>query len=315
MKTVFIASHQQGFESDPVIDALNVKGVSVFRYNQEDGTNVSLISASLGKNYHLDFECDGRKISSQDIGVAWFQQPSPYCGQPMNENECLQRVSLDAMHFGAFSTLECPWFNHFGSVTSASNKLFQLVHARNVGLPLMPTLMSNQPNAIREFAQRNRVIAKNIATPWIAQGEQTTAAYAKLVHEEWLQNDAELSPIPIIYQAFCERVRDYRVVAISGKYYAVYCIPNQDQMEDVRRSDHTGDGYSVCEMDPLLMSKLGRMMQQLGVDYCSADFMQDARGNIYFLEANICGAWWWVDKYYNGEICQCITDQIIQKMQ
>lgn len=85
-------------------------------------------------------------------------------------------------------------------------------------------------------------------------------------------------------------------------------------MEDIRRAGHTGEGYVLCELDSILTRKLEALMQRLDIDYCSADFMEDAEGNIYFLEANICGAWWWVDRYYDGEICRHIADQIIQKM-
>ncbi len=314
MSTVLIVSHQQGFESDPIIDELRERNIPVFRYNQDDGAIVSSASSGIGEECSLSLTCDGKTLSGKNVSVAWFQQPPPYHGQPMNDAECLQRVTLETMNRAVFSSLGCPWFNSFDNVMLAGNKVLQLHAARAIGLPLMETLVSNQPAAIREFCAQGPTIAKNLATPWLAQGNKTTAAFAKLVQPSWLENDAELSFAPVIYQRFCERARDYRVVAVGGKYYSVCCTPTDGQKEDVRRSDHTGEGYETCELDRAFTSKLEALMDRLGIDYCSADFMEDSGGNIYFLEANICGAWWWVDRYYNGEICRSITEQIIRKM-
>jgi hypothetical protein len=55
-------------------------------------------------------------------------------------------------------------------------------------------------------------------------------------------------------------------------------------------------------------------MQKLQIDYCAAaDFMEDKNGNLFFLEVNTCGAWWWLDKLYNGAICKSIADALIAR--
>lgn len=140
MKHVLIVSHQQGFESDPVIDALRERDVAVLRFNQDDAEFISSMSASIDVDFDIHFQCDGKTLSGNDVAVGWFQQPPPYCGQPMNETECLQRVTIDTMIYAALQSLECPWFNRFDNVMRAGNKLLQLQAARAVRLPLMPTL-------------------------------------------------------------------------------------------------------------------------------------------------------------------------------
>ena len=42
--------------------------------------------------------------------------------------------------------------------------------------------------------------------------------------------------------------------------------------------------------------------------------MEDELGKMYFLEMNICGAWWWVDRLYDGAICKAITDFIEKRL-
>jgi D-alanine-D-alanine ligase-like ATP-grasp enzyme len=54
-------------------------------------------------------------------------------------------------------------------------------------------------------------------------------------------------------------------------------------------------------------------MSKFDLDYCAADFMEDKKGNIYFLELNTCGAWWWLDTFYNGAICKKIVNTLINR--
>lgn len=51
-------------------------------------------------------------------------------------------------------------------------------------------------------------------------------------------------------------------------------------------------------------------MKTLEIGYCAADFMEDMHGNLYFLELNTCGSWWWVDRFYEGGICQALADYL-----
>lgn len=314
MKKVFIVSHQNGFEADPVIDELTRRNQPYFRFNQDDKDSVSASTAFIDGSLTLQFECDKKLVNCEEIGVAWFQQPPPYTGQPADDESCLQRINLEALNAPSFDLLSCPWYNHYENVMRAGNKLRQLQAAQVVGLPLLPTIISNQPDEIRSFCQKGETIAKNLATPWLIDNDDTIAGYTKLVQPNWLVNDHELRFAPVIYQKFCHRVRDYRIVATGGKYFSIYCTTSAGQEEDIRRAEHTGSGYQICEFCPELISKLSSLMELLGIDYCSADFIEDDKGNIFFLETNICGAWWWVDKYFDGAICTSITDQIIGKM-
>ena len=103
-------------------------------------------------------------------------------------------------------------------------------------------------------------------------------------------------------------------MVVGERIFAAACDPGADQQEDISRSDATGETYYPYTFDPSITEKLLRFMKELKIDYCSADFMEDHDGNVYFLEANICGAWWWVDRYYDGQICRSIVDYLVSKL-
>ena len=316
MKAVLIVTHRKGFEADPVIDALRSKKVPVFRFNCDTGDSVSTASYFLNSDKNDVFlKCDNVEIDAKKIGFGWCQQLPPFLNQPAGETQCLQNGNIWLANFASLELLNFAWLNKPNNVVRASNKIAQLMIANKFGLNIPSTLVSNNPNRIRNFAKNDVIIAKNLATPWIIDFEQKTiAAYTKIVNPKWLDNDEGLSFSPVIYQHFCKRKKDYRIVVVGDKYFPVSCIPKEYQAEDIRKGNSTGEGFVACDFDKDHLEALKFLMKEFGIDYCAADFMEDENGKLYFLEMNICGAWWWVDNLYNGLICKSIADFLEKRL-
>lgn len=307
MSVILIVTHQRGFEADPIIDLLRERKADVFRFNCDSGANAS--SSTFHSNTReIWLECDGRRVYSKEISVGWCQQLPPYLGQPLDKMQCLQGENLWTMQSALFDLLPVTWFNRPSDVVRASNKLLQLEAARRIDLPVPETLVSNQPADIRKFANGRTIIAKNLATPWVITEGETQAAYTRIVWPKWLEDDEALSFCPVIFQVFHPRKKDYRVVMVGNRMFAACCEPGKHQYEDVREGVGTGESYEACSFDSELLSLLRCLMRQLSLEYCAADFIEDENGRLLFLEANTCGAWWWMDKLYNGEIRKAIAD-------
>lgn len=316
MKSVFVVTHRRGFEADPVIDVLRRDDIPVFRFNCDAGDEMSMVSFTVGnKGIGISFVCDSREISSVEIGIAWCQQLPPYLSQAASTNENLQRKNLWAAQLASFDSLGVPWLNNPRDVLFAASKPLQLVYARSVGLNVPNTLISNITQHIRSFVENQPTIAKNLATPWVVSSAETRAAYTRIVEPNWLQNDNELEFCPVIYQEYKARRKDYRIVVVGDKTFAACCEPSESQREDIRRNATTGESFQTCEFDAQATGLLKTLMKRLSIEYCSADFMEDNEGNLYFLEVNTCGAWWWVDHLYNGAICNAIADYLKRSLQ
>ena len=316
MKTVLIVTHRRGFEADLVVDALRKRDIPVFRLNCDNGKDASMVSfLFFSDNNNIILSCDNVEVSKNQLGIGWCQQLPPFLSQTSNVSQCLQNRNIWIPCFASLGLLGLNWLNEPDNVARASNKITQLTFARKVGLNIPSTLVSNTPKHIRDFANNNVIVAKNLATPWFVNSKQETiVAYTKIVDPEWLIDDAELYFSPVIYQSFCKRKKDYRVVVVGDRSFAVSCIPKENQLEDIRRGVLTGEDFIICDFDQDSLDALKLLMNKLGVDYCAADFMEDELGKMYFLEMNICGAWWWVDRLYDGAICKAITDFIENRL-
>lgn len=301
--TILIVTHQRGFESDVVIDRLKTLGFPFFRLNQDDGSNISQFSfLDIGDGEKVLLSNDGRSIELSEIRCAWFQQSPPFTGQPNNFEQTLQRNNLVTFLEASFELLAAKWLNKPSNVLRASNKMLQLHFASKAGLQIPESCISNDPSTVRAFCSKGSAVVKNLNSPWVAEDNDTIISYTELVHDEWIQDDQPVIFCPLIYQRFVERKHDYRVVILGDAVFVSRCDSEKGDLVDVRRNNETGSNFYEHNIDAEQIIKLRKLMQVFGVNYCSADFIEDQSGNIFFLEMNLCGAWWWMDNIFDGKI-------------
>ena len=124
----------------------------------------------------------GRVVDLSELKVAWFHQPSPDVLLDSNRTLMahLRRQSFSVAHDWTLENLTVPWLNHPRSVYTASSKARQLQVAKHCGLQIPDTLITNSTDDVRSFCNghKDRIIVKNLATPWyIEQGKTVAALY------------------------------------------------------------------------------------------------------------------------------------------
>lgn len=211
-------------------------------------------------------------------------------------------------------SLMCPWVNHFQAAQRAANKPIQLVAATRHGIRFPDSVISNDPLTVRAFAAHHSpIVGKSVGAQWMQLNDDLRVAYTKEIPKSWLQNDHDIAFAPVIYQKFFDRRRDFRVVMVGRQAFTAVCdTQTDDQKFDVRR-DNDANAYRLCEFPEEQINRLRSMMNDLNIDYCSADFFETSSGEILFVDLNVTGSWWWVDKLYRGEICQALVSLLARK--
>lgn len=310
-KKVLIVSHREGFESDSVIDELKKRNIDFFRFNTDEGEDVSEISFSIRDQIQLLLKCDNKQARAHEFTSAWFQQTYPYSIDSLSPIQSLQRATLSAAFDAIEEFTNCPWLNRPSSVQKASNKIVQLRTAKLSGMEIPETVVSNNHQHIQPFCTEKPSIMKNLNTPWYSDGEGLKAAYTKAVSREILEQKEGLQFAPIIYQHTLNKREECRVFSIDKECFAIKA-PSSSTLTDIRRERTTGEGFTRTTFPDEEKDKLLRFKTALDIDTCGADYVIDDTGKWIFLEANTCGAWWWVDQHYNGQIKNAIVDYLVQ---
>ena len=106
--------------------------------------------------------------------------------------------------------------SHFDATRTCSSKPFQFSVAREVGLPLPPTLISNSPRRILRFFREHgqRMVYKPLAANafQLASGGVSMAP-TTLIEDEALLRDNDLTSAPGICQAAIEKKAHRRALS------------------------------------------------------------------------------------------------------
>src|SRR5947209_683851 len=207
--------------------------------------------------------------------------------------------------------------NKYTASRMINNKSVQLLLARNCGLSVPQALMSNSPQAVRDFMERHQhrpTICKQFM-PHIWQMEQTrgvAVTEAFQLTREQLPSDEVLTYAAAIYQDMVVKQFDVRMVLMGNHVYS-YSLRTARGVLDWRQD--AGQGHIEVEAiatPPEVEKGVLEFARQAGVCFGSLDFAVDHDGRWWFLEINEEGQFLWLDQFNHNlkvqeKFCAFIT--------
>lgn len=152
------------------------------------------------------------------------------------------------------------------------SKPFQLALLRDAGLPVPETLWTNDPDRVREFAERRRIIYKPIAG-----GAATREVTSDHLTEERL---AKLAGAPVTFQQLLPG-DNYRVYCLDGEVIACHRITSEQI--DFRQNEEIVEATSLPDD---VLSDCLRATEILGLRWTGMDLKEDEEGCLRILELN-----------------------------
>lgn len=190
--------------------------------------------------------------------------------------------------------------NTFSASRFINNKAVQLHLARNCGLKIPKTLMSNSPRAVHDFfGQDSRRTIFKTFTPhgWQIEslGAMAIAETFELTREQ-LPEDEILTYAPGIYQDMVVKPYDIRMVLMGRQVYS-FALHNPKKALDWRGDTALGKVHvEVVATPPEVEKGMLAFAEQSGISFGSADFAVDNDGQWWFLEINEEGQFLWLDQ-------------------
>jgi hypothetical protein len=192
------------------------------------------------------------------------------------------------------------WVNPVESDCTSDLKLYQLHQAIEAGLTIPETLISNDPDEIREFITRcgGRAIHKLLQNiTWKSQdGERFFACCTTPLTCQDLPRDAVLRLSPGIFQPLLDKQFEVRVACFGNHLVALRI----DSQSDDRARIDWRMGQWFVEMKPYdlpeeVAQKIRRFLDTTGLAYTALDFIVTPDGEHMFLESNPQGQFLWME--------------------
>jgi glutathione synthase/RimK-type ligase-like ATP-grasp enzyme len=185
------------------------------------------------------------------------------------------------------------------SVQRAEYKPRQLAHAKAAGLTVPPTLITNDPHAVAEFAARqpHGIITKTLYArmPRTEDGRLSGVVYTSDVPPDRYR-DPSIAATAHLFQAKLVKKADLRVTVIGNSVFAT-SIDNPGEL-DWRRSQGNIT-YRSYELPDLVHAGVHRLMRSLDLIFGALDFVLTDQGH-QFIEINANGQWGWIE-YQTGQ--------------
>lgn len=245
---------------------------------------------------------DGKLIDLRSFDAIWFRRPGPLISRNFPEPWVAKFIEVEARQalMGMLYGLHSLWVNYPPRDTTAMLKLFQLQVAKNVGLKIPETIVTNEPDIARSFYDKfeGLVIYKlvtelsNFALPAyeFPHGIPTLP-----LREVDLQHIEQVKHGPHLFQQKVNKQSDIRVTVIGQKIFAA----NIESQKGTGKLDWRND-YSVpmnkWNLSDEISQKCLEVLRVLGLNYGAFDFCLDQDNQYLFLEVNPAGQYLWLEE-------------------
>jgi glutathione synthase/RimK-type ligase-like ATP-grasp enzyme len=235
----------------------------------------------------------------------WIRRPEPPQPNPKTAEADKKFANLEYRtfyHSIAYLLEKLPvWcINKYSASRAMIQKAVQLHLARQCGLKIPATMMSNSPAPVRDFFGRGgRTICKGF-TPhiWQKDGHRSVAITETFeLTAEQLPADEVLTYAPAIYQELVPKEFDVRMFLMGNRVYS-YALHNAKKALDWRQDCGFGNVKVESIVTPPAVEKgVLEFARRAGLCTGSLDFGVDAQGQWWFLEINEQGQFLWIDQF------------------
>ncbi|MEU2132363.1 ATP-grasp ribosomal peptide maturase [Streptomyces sp. NPDC018352] len=317
MPTVLVIAARDDWPTDRVVKALTDGGAEVFRMDTaefpQELTLAGRIDARQG--WAGGLTTAHRAVDLADISAVYYRAPNPFAlPTAMSEPERRFAAAQARAGLGGIITaLDCRWVNHPAAMSRAEYKPLQLATARQAGLTIPPTLITNTPDAVRAFVGDvgGSVICKPVATPVFVEGDQLKTVYTHRVTEADLDDLRGIDTTAHLFQAWVDKAHEVRLTVVGDRLFAAEVHAGSAAAHTDWRSDYASLTYRTTTTPDDVAEGVRRYMSALGLRFAAMDFVVGPDDEWTFLEANPCGQWDWIEHATGLDIAKAIADELL----
>jgi hypothetical protein len=301
---IFIITHKKDYTVDYIVNKLNFRGISYYRFNCEDLDNKKYLIRLGDENYF-----DINKV--KNVHSVWFRRTMvpllEGCGYDIMmylQNE------YNALLSNIYHVLSpTKWLSEPRYVYEAENKLLQLMIARRIGFIIPDTIISNSKEEVIRFFNKNK---SNVIIKPLSQGRIVGIDEHKIIFTSKIDLHTQLSIdkytlTPSIIQNYIDKIYEVRVTVVDNKVFAAKIDSQQNTLTSIdwRKGKTKSEKYDL----PIQISNMCiRLVKILNLSFGAIDLIKSKDGSYVFLEINPNGQWAWIE----NETGLNISDAIIE---
>lgn len=310
--TVLVLAGRFDPTADLVVEELNRRSVPVFRTDLASfPLRLALAARFEGTEWGGTLRTERRTLELRSVRSVYYRRPTrPRFpgGMSPDARRVAEREARRGFG-GLLAALPVRWLPPPGRAADAEYKPLQLRVAAESGLTVPRTLITNDPDAAREFgdAVGGPLVFKPFAPVRGTVGGESVAAYTSIVGAEDLSHP-DVATTAHLFQEWVPKAYEVRLTAVGGRIFATEIHTDSAAGHVDWRSDYAGHRYRVCDPPASVAAGVRRTMDALGLPYGAFDFVVTPDGEWCFLEVNPSGQFGFVEQATGLPITAAVAD-------
>ncbi|GAB2665101.1 MvdC/MvdD family ATP grasp protein [Kribbella swartbergensis] len=310
---ILVLTHDDDPTADVVLSVLNARGIPFVRCDPGNFPTAMQLTARLDAgagSWEGSMSGAPREIDLRSVRAIYYRRPSEFRAPDETLGHDRSFVTAQARHgvSGVLAGLpRATWLNHPGAMADARVKPYQLATAARCGLQVPATVVTNDPNAVREFALGvgGRIITKSLATMITIDDNQGSGVLytAEVAAELW--GDPGIAVTAHLFQELIDGV-DVRVTVVGDRLFAAEIHPRTPDGPIDIRAHHEHVTYLPTSVPQQVRAATLDLLENLRLAFAALDFRVGPDGWV-FLEANPNGQWAFVPQLRDS-IAEAIAD-------
>jgi glutathione synthase/RimK-type ligase-like ATP-grasp enzyme len=261
-------------------------------------------------------EIEGRVIELDAIRSVWYRHTEPFAVP--------QRVSAEEKRFadkenssafwGLLRLGDWFWVNHPDRIPAASSKPLQLRVARELGLEIPKTLITNDPAAVQAFFEecRGTMIYKAFNSGFdLSRGK---GCFCSPVTVEHLRKLHLIRKSAGMFQELVPKRFDLRITVIGSRVFAaeIHSQDHQSSRYDWRAvQDIEQLRHSRHELPASLQRACLELVSRFGLAYGAIDMILTPDDRYVFLENNPMGQFGWIEAQTGLPLTSALAEMLV----
>lgn len=322
--TVLIMTHSQDNDCvDRVSRAVAALGHKTVRCDTDLFPTRERLAAGFsaaGERLLLRSAAGGETLDLGEVTALWNRRYFLGRAIPESLDPQLRQPSVEESRhsfFGTVACLEAFCLDPLKDAHYARHKPLQLQIARRLGIEIPRTLITNDPQAVRELAAEcpAGIVTKMMTSFAVFDPDgRESVVFTNPLGEADLADLDGLDLCPMTFQENVPKAAELRVTVVGRRVFAaeVDSQASERATHDWRR-DGAGllEDWQACELPAELERQLLGLCDRLGLNYGAIDLILTPDGRYVFLEINPVGEFFWLEHQPGFAISAAIAEVLV----
>ncbi len=311
VKTLFI-TNRDDISIEYLISKLRNFNSDYLRINSDD---LNKINFEINPNGSYVCHISNETFELDSVKTVFFRRiPSKF--ENFENDIDAPYLNNERKHFleGVFLSLsQAKWINPMFATQIAERKILQLRLAKQFGLIIPKTIVTNNSIKADEFLKSNESsIIKPVSNGLQVLTDKTYSIYTSEIESTFFENyEKEITfETPVLLQEKLQNKFDIRVIIIGETIFSV-AINKLDKNEVDWRKPEIEKEYSLIQLPKSLEQNLILYHKHLNLVYSAIDLIQTVDNQFVFLEINPVGEWVWLENELGLSISNSLINETL----